>query len=217
MKLKELEDEVIALKKSLTNLQDINDIKILQNSYGYYMEHWMVQEIVDLFSDGPDVSLEFASRGSYLGKESVKRYYGSTISNPQFLHEYLMANGVVHVDPDGKTAKGRFYGLGFLALPLKEGVWEGLQSIIYENEYVKENDKWKIKKLRLSGIFSCPFQEGWVKPEVKVKERAQGTGPKPDVLDIGVPTNYPAGYIAPFHYKHPVTGKKVNERLGQQL
>ena len=38
-------------------LQDIEEIKILQRAYGYYFEHLMVDEIVDLFAVGPDAGI----------------------------------------------------------------------------------------------------------------------------------------------------------------
>ena len=71
-RLKTLEEQV----KTLQTLLDIEEIKKLQRAYGYYLEHWMAKEIVDLFSDSPDVSLEFPwNEGTYLGKEGVRKYY----------------------------------------------------------------------------------------------------------------------------------------------
>jgi hypothetical protein len=217
MNLNEIEKELIDLKNSVRTLQDITEIKNLQKTYGYYLEHMLCDGIIDLFSDGPDVSITFPY-GVFLGKEGVTRYFKN--SEPigekkpaNFLHEYLMANGVVHVEPDGKTAKGRWYGLGFIAVPVGDGsIWEGIQSICYENEYVKEDGKWKIKKLNLTGIFSCPWEEGWVDPKLRNKEGIRyhiGEIPKPDLPGIGIDTRYPQGYMAPFHFKHPITGKEV--------
>lgn len=55
----------------LTGLRDIEAIKKLQRAYGYYVERMMYQEIVDYFTDIPDVILDWLE-GKFLGKEGVK-------------------------------------------------------------------------------------------------------------------------------------------------
>ena len=52
--IEELQAEIESLKKEVRTLKDIEAIKVLQKSYGYYLEHMMSQEVIDLFSDGPD-------------------------------------------------------------------------------------------------------------------------------------------------------------------
>jgi hypothetical protein len=56
---------------------------------------------------------------------------------------------------------------------------------------------------------------GWVKPErvaaASIPNESEARKPaKPD-KPRDVETRYPTGYIVPFHYKHPVTGKKSTE------
>lgn len=53
MKVEELEAKVKTLENQLRTLQDIEEIKTLQRAYGYYLEHWMASEIVDLFRTVP--------------------------------------------------------------------------------------------------------------------------------------------------------------------
>src|SRR4030042_7114150 len=114
-RIKKLENQV----RELQTLLDIEEIKKLQRAYGYYLEHWMAKEIVDLFSDSPDVALEFPwNEGTYLGKESVKRYYeGRFKPSPEFLHQLMQLCPIIDVAPDGKTAKGRWYGCGAVSTP----------------------------------------------------------------------------------------------------
>ena len=199
----ELEKRLKTLEDSVRTVQDIEEIKNLQKIYGYYLEHWQWEEIVELFSDSPDTSVE-AGTGVFLGKESVKRFYshGREKVPPEYLHLMPQVNDVVHIDADGKTAKGRWYGFGALAT-LIDGETRALwHSGIYENEYVKEGGKWKFKILHWSLIFHCPYEDGWVKTPVPVSREDH----KPDQ-----PTTtykpYPSGYIFPYHFKNPVTGK----------
>ena len=203
-KIKALEDQV----RNLQTLQDIEEIKKLQKAYGYYLEHWMAEEIIDLFSDGTDVTLDL-SAGTFLGKEGVKRYFRHMKEeDPEFLHQVMQLSGIVDVNPDGQKAKGRWYGFGAIAMPRGGGVRQSFMSGIYDMEYVKEDGKWKIKELRWNLIYSAPPGEGWVKPErvAAVDPNFKFDSPAPDAPRTFIP-QYPSGYITPFHYKHPVTGK----------
>ncbi len=213
MKLEELETRLKVLEKRVQKLQDIEDIKTLQKSYGYYIEHWMSDEIIDLFSGSPDVSLTLAA-GTYLGKKSITNYF-KRISNPspEFMHQVMQLSGIVTVAPNGKTAKGRWYGFGALAIPLPTGVRQLFMGGIYGGEYVKEAGKWKFKKLRFDQVYSAVPSEGWVNPDRLVAVNPQASLPR---LEADIPrtvsSRYPSGYIFPFHYKHPVTGKETSEK-----
>jgi len=70
---------------------------------------------------------------------------------------------------------------------------------------VKEDGTWKFKKLCYSLTFSTPYEEGWVKTPVWKDRPEPRERPSPGP-DTGVAT-YPSGYIFPYHYKNPVTGK----------
>ena len=213
MNVEELEARLETLEKQVRTLQDIEEIKTLQKAYGYYIEHWMAQEIIDLFADGPDVSLTLAA-GTYLGKEGVRRYFENIKPTSDFMHQVMQLSGIVNVDPDGKTAKGRWYGYGAIAVPSSAGVRESFMSGIYGCEYIKEDGTWKIKKLRFDLYYTATPARGWVRPEQAAAVDPQYT---PTRLEADIPRTfnprYPSGYIFPFHYKHPVTGKETSEGL----
>jgi hypothetical protein len=209
MKVEELEAELKALKKQVRTLQDIEEIKILQRSYGYYYEHWMTQEVVDLFADGPDTTIHWLAQGTFVGKGKIKKLYDLVVANmdPKSLHALILSSGIVHVDPDGKTAKGRWYGVGIYAL----GGPHNMGISLYEVEYVKQNGKWKIKMLEHGPVY-------WSAKLEKIETIAVPAGAKDhfDTLPFDIRNklfnpNYPSGYIRPFHFKHPVTGKKTSE------
>jgi hypothetical protein len=202
MKLEELEQRLKRLEESVGALQDIEEIKKLQRIYGYYLEHWQWENMIDLFSDQTE-SIEVGDLGVFLGKEGVRKCFRRKTVPPEFLHVMMQVSGVVDVDPGGKTAKGRWYGFGLEALPLEGVVRPMLSSGIYENEYVKEAGKWKFKKLHWFRIFLTPFEEGWVKtPSLDIRQHR----PKADRPPTANKP-YPSGYVFPFHYKHPITGK----------
>jgi hypothetical protein len=227
-KVKALEDQVKTMKNQIRTLQtllDIEEIKKLQRAYGFYLEHWMVQEIVDCFSDSPDVMADFYPLGIWKGKQGIIRYFGHHKEyDPEFLHQIMQLSPVIHVDPDGKTARGRWCGYGPIAGPQGGGVSESIHSGIYEMEYVKEDSIWKIKTLSWRVNYIVTPGKGFVKPErvaaIDPDYRFQMS--KPDLVVQGSRTTYPSGYIYPFHYKHPVTGKKtsedeINSKLGIKI
>lgn len=194
-------------------MQDIHEIEKLQRAYGYYLEHWMYEEIVDCFSTKPDVVLEFPE-GTYLGKDAVKRYFAfKKEPDPEFLHHLMQLSPIIDVNPDNQTAKGRWYSFGGVAMPMGKGVKQMFVSGIYENEYTKEDGKWKIKKFKWSPMYISLPAEGWVKAErvAALDPNDKLSVPEPDIPSTGFDSNYPSGYIVPFHYRHPVTGKDTSE------
>ncbi|MBN1191467.1 MAG: nuclear transport factor 2 family protein [Dehalococcoidales bacterium] len=213
MNTEEMEARIKTLEQQLRTVMDIQEIERLQRIYGYYLEHWMADEIIDLFSDGPDAGLEWPE-GAYKGKEGVRRYFSSMEKpDPEFLHQLMQLSPVIDVSPDGKTARGRWYSFGGVSVPRGGGVGQSFISGTYENAYVKENGKWKIQRIRWHMNFSAKPGEGWVKPErvAAMDPNAEFEGPKPDVPDTRFALAYPSGHIFPFHFNHPVTGKKTSE------
>jgi len=113
-------------------------------------------------------------------------------------------NGIVDVEPDGINAKGRWYGF-FLGALYRGGTLRALIGCgIWENEYIKEDGIWKFKNSS-STILSVLR---WMRVGSKTPYLANpphGSSPPP-----GPGTHfqhYPSGYIFPYHYKNPVTGK----------
>lgn len=215
MNNKEIEAKLKTLENQVKILQDIEDIKKLQRAYGYYLEHWMADEVVDCFADGQDTVLSIWV-GTYLGKEGIRRYFNTYWSgeevSPEFLHEVMQLSGIVDVEYDGKTAKGRWYGFGVIALPIGGGITQAWMGGIYQADYIKQDGKWKFKRLEFNRTLHFRPAEGWVKQErlnaVDPKKMRQPIVPdKPRAFDPG----YPSGYIVPFHFKHPVTGKETSE------
>jgi hypothetical protein len=218
MTVKELEAKIKTLEAKIRTLEDIEEIKKLQRAYGFYLEHWMAEDIIDLFSDSPDSVLMVAA-GHYRGKENIRDFFHHgrkglemrKSDNPEFLHQVMQLSGVVDVAPDGKTARGRWYGFGANAFPQPGGgVNPGWMNGVYENEYVKEDGRWKIKKVHWCMTFHAPYTVGFVDPSRRVDvkmDRPYKRNPalKPD----GAPeeTLYPSGFICPFHFANPVSGR----------
>jgi hypothetical protein len=216
MKLEELEARIRVLEDETGRLQDVEAIEKLQRIYGYYVERGQLDEVAELFSERPDVSFG-PSYNVVVGKDNVRRMFSSqrpfgVFQGPKpddYLHITMPVSGVVDVDVDGRTAKARWYALMYLcnATPGGGAVF-GVGT--YENEYVKEDGKWRILRLQFDDIFLSPYEEGWAKtPKLwgKLQEVASSVGLQPGDVPQPPPSTSPFGEQMPFHYKHPITGK----------
>ena len=201
--------------KRLTWLEDMEAIKILQRSYGYYLEHWQEEDLVGLWSHRPDTTFEVNDTGQYKGWEDIREVfrfpnhypaYGPNTKKapPEYLHILPTLCGIIDIDPDGLFAKGRWYGYFLGAMP-REGQTKALIGAgIWENEYVKEDGTWKLKKIFFNEIISSPLDQGWVnRPSILNQPLGTRRPPGPGTTFL----TYPTGYIFPYHYKNPVTGK----------
>jgi len=218
-----LEPRLAALEKRLQQVEDVQAINRLQYAYNYYVEHMMKQEIIDCFSDSPDVLLDWLE-GKWKGKAGVRKYFDVNQVPPiGFQHQLIPSAGLITVAPDGKTANGRWYALGgvMMPMPAKEGAKpEFSRSFIngiYEIGYIKEDGTWKILSINWVIPYGVRIKDGWIMPEdiagPMLKGQSGAPGPQM-VADIPMDKNdlrYVTGYIFPYHFKHPVTGKTTSE------
>jgi hypothetical protein len=182
------------LEARIQRLEDIESIKDVQRSYGYYMEHGMGDELADLFADGADTAFFLVDFGTMQGKESIKQFFDSftrASKNHGYLHQTMQLSPIINVDTSGKTAQGRWYGFGMIVTPDRSGVRETILSLIYENDYVKEDHVWKIKVARVNQLYDYD-------PTARIMSKLI-----PDQPDSWSPS----AYVMPFHFKHPVTGE----------
>jgi hypothetical protein len=221
--VEELEERVKALETRLGSLEglavkvrtleDTEAIKILQRAYGFYLEHMMVEDIVDLFADGEDVEL-WVSAGKFKGKDAIRRLYQyirDAFPSHEFLHQLMQLSGIVHVNPDGMTANGRWYGFGAQALPMRGGkINPGWMNGVYETEYLKQDGKWKIRKLRWTMTFRASWTQSFVEPSRRDDSQMdRAENPNLQISDKAEETRYPSGFICPFHFENPVSGRRT--------
>ena len=222
-RLKALEEKVTAQGKKITLLEDIEAIKRLQKAYNYYVEHMLGDAIIDCFSDSKDIVLDWLE-GKWLGKEGVKKYFGRIASGERsvgFSHQLMPTGGIITIDPDGKKARGRWYAFGGIFTSDRGEVKGGsLISGIYEMGYIKEDGIWKILSIKWIIPYGVRIPEGWTMPEHIGGRFVRDEGPRPDVPppqpDIPLDPadlRYVSGYIFPFHFRHPVTGRETSEAV----
>lgn len=204
-RLAALEARLAALEHEIALLEDSKAIKRLQRAYGYYVDKGLSREIAGLFSD--QATVELGGLGVYVGKDRIaalyQRLYGDRLPDGS-LNNHIIMQGVVHVAPDGRTAKGRWRALIQTGQHGMSAQWaEGP----YENEYIKEDGIWKFSKIHWFNTFTAPYDPGWHKNPLPL------AGPPEDFLPDLPPTlkyeTYPAAFLPPYHYDNPVSGRKA--------
>ncbi len=208
-----LKAQIKILEDEVRNLNDIKAIERLQRAYGYYVEHMMGQEIIDCFATSDDVYLEWLE-GRYNGQAGLHRYFDKMRDSfsHELLHQVIQVSGIVTVAPDGLTAKGRWYAFGGVAIPMGDKVRENWESSIYEMDYIKEDGVWKILGIKWNLNYWLAHHMGLV-----ANDRLLTEPPKPSSMKFTADVfydndpRYPSGYIFPFHFPHPVTGKATSE------
>jgi hypothetical protein len=203
--LQELAHRVAVLRQDVQLLRDQDDIENLQRIYGYYLDKAMWTQAADLFAD--DGEYEIDGRGTFIGKKRVLTYLrgiGAEFPQAGHLYDQMQLQPIVHVAPDGKSARGRWRIFSQAAQAGKLHEW-GVG--IAENEYVKDHGVWKIRKVHYFPTMYTPFEDGWGKtvrmtssfePSLSPDRSAAST--RESIDGIAVP---------PFHYQNPVTGAPV--------
>lgn len=203
---KDLEARVRALEARLQKTEDIEAINKLTRAYGYYVDKAQWDEIVDLFAT--DSRVEIAGRGVYYGKTGADTIFRKVMGggkiglNDGALFNHMILQGVVDIDPDGKTARGRWRAFIQIGTYQQFALWaEGT----YENIYVKEDGVWKFKDLHYFATYYTPFDQGWGKKALPNNGPSKEFPPdKPQSIQYDV---FPGHYVPAYHYPNPVTGK----------
>jgi len=171
--------------------------------YGYYLDKQQWDLLTDLFAE--DATMEISQRGIYVGKKSLRRaweLFGPQNIEPNHLHNHIQLQPVIHVSPNGQRAWVRSRALSEIGTYGGVGIWGDGG---YENEFVKENNVWKIKKDHVYTTFFAPYDQGWAtgaRPTPKASDKIP-----PDLPPSEIYESFPEIYIPPFHYKNPVTAE----------
>lgn len=195
--------DLARLEQMITRLEDLRAIEILQRTYGYYVDKNLWDEIPQLFTE--DGTLEIGGRGVFVGRERIREYMeflGFPVHGR--LYDHTQMQPVIHVSPDGLTARGRWRALVF------GGDYGGASvfgDCIYENEYRKVDGKWMISRLHAWFVMYTDFDRGWGERAWPIT-RPEAALP-PDRPPTRIYEMYPGEITAPLHYDNPVTGAPV--------
>ncbi|MET0279951.1 MAG: nuclear transport factor 2 family protein [Steroidobacteraceae bacterium] len=200
--LQAIEQQLNAVGDRITRLQDLTDVEIVQNAYGYYVDKAQWRSLADLFDD--DATLEIGGKGVFVGKARVFEYMNVGLGpiGPRngLLIDHQQFQCLPTIMEDGVTARARC-----IAFVMSSGGWG---HNYYEDVFVKEDGVWKFKTLHGPFNMYSGYKQGWV-DNVVVNTFPEKFAPYPDLPPTVIYLTYPSYYIEPFHYPNPVTGKRM--------
>jgi carotenoid cleavage dioxygenase len=220
------EAQIATLAHELGRVQDLIAIRKLQHSYGFMMDKGLYDEICDLFA--PDGALHFMG-GVWQSRDSVRRLYCGRlresfthgVNGPAFgmMCEHGLSQDVIDVAPDRQSAQARWRV--FLVGGAHESKTDRNERLplqwwefgIYENEYVRRDGIWMIKKLGYNLLLQADYETGWAHspplPSPFFTKTIDEDPLGPDYIESQPHKGWPDTPLVPFHYLHPVTGKPI--------
>jgi hypothetical protein len=191
-------------------LRDETEVLNLQHSYGYYFDQKRWEAVANLFAS--DGTMELGLRGVYAGRDRIRRALtvigGERLAEDE-VSDHLQLDTVVHIAPDGKTAKARGVELSVSGAKGRGAQWE---EGIFENEYIKQGGIWKFRSVHYYPRVITDYELGWAKDAKPAPSTNAGMPPdRPPTEAYGT---YPKMYYPRFHYRNPVTGLPVQYPAG---
>jgi hypothetical protein len=181
-----LQKAVESLQHKNERLQAINEIQNLVGKYEVLHDPKTIHRSWELFAlKQPDVSVEIAMWGVFVGAESIKKLYeeghGEPVAGTMFEHD--LTTPIIEVAEDCQTAKGLWFSpghetpLGEDGKPVAKWSWGKFGA-----DFIKEDGEWKIWHYHWYDTFMCPFDKSWVdtpQPAIGVTSETEA-GFKPD-------------------------------------
>jgi hypothetical protein len=199
-----------ALEQRISVMNEEDKVRNLQNAYGYYMDRKMWDDVTDLFT--ADGALSVANVGVYDGPKSIRRALersGPAGLKHGQLNELMQLDMAVAIEPGGMEARARGLEFGMLG-EADSGSPNGTAFYtlaIFENRYVKQNDIWRIREMRVFPLMKTDYAQGWAKSQVVDPPPAKEHAPDRPVPASDVMT---PGAIPVFFVPNPATGKPVS-------
>ncbi len=148
------------LEARIAALNAEDEVRNLQNAYGYYVDQKMWDDVVDLFD--ADGVVEISGAGLFPGKDGIRRAMERMgeqgLSQGQF-NEHPSFDVIVTVMPGAREAYARGMVMGMRSKELNgPSSWE---FSTFRNRFVKEGGLWKIREMRIYPTMVADYADGW--------------------------------------------------------
>jgi ABC-type nitrate/sulfonate/bicarbonate transport system substrate-binding protein len=193
------------LARKVDGEEAIRAVKRLQHAYAHYLEAGRWDDAAELFQLNAVSTDQSVTRK---GRSEIRKALadgwggGKTGLLDGELNTVLFLSPVITLDPDGRTARGRWHAMFLRGKHGRSATWAGG---IYENVYAREGGVWKIAKESYHPQYAGPYETGW-------RNVVSASGAQPGLV--------------PYHYTPDRAGspipeaapwqRPVNETPGQQ-
>jgi hypothetical protein len=197
---KVMSSRMAQLAAEVQQLADVDQIENLQRIYGFYIDKGQWTDAAALFAS--DAEFEIQGRGMWRGPARILEYLravGPEGLQSGRLYDHMQLQPITSVAADGKSAQGRWHLFAQLAQHGQFAEWE---TGVYENEYVKQDGIWKIRRLHLYPTMITPYEDGWGKTSLSRSQFEPNL--KPDLASRVISSQYDNAFVTPYHYANPV-------------
>lgn len=150
-----------ALSSRVAVMNDEDDVRNLQNSYGYYVDLRMWDDVVDLFAEGGVIEIAGKVYKGKAGLRTAMKQMGPAGLTHGVLNDRPVFDMVVKVAPGRQEAYARGTELGMIGEADKGTArWE---VNIFRNRFVKDGGLWKIREMRITPVMKADYKTGWGK------------------------------------------------------
>ena len=196
-KIQNLEKTIDDLKHEMERLQAVHEIQNLVAKYANLHTPTTMHRSIEVFAmKQPDVSVEIAMWGKFIGPDQVRRVYNSLIEGqpvPGTMFEHQLTTPVIQVAKDGKTAKGLWFSPGHETTRDDKGnlvahwCWGKFGA-----DFIKEDGEWKIWHYHWYDTFMVDYHKSWIEdPQPGPDAILTPPGLKPDLPPTSRSTYFP--------------------------
>ena len=193
-----------ALEQEVRGLRAVQEIQNLMGRYCVnHVQKNMAASVQFYALSQPDVSVEIADRGVFVGEAALRSLFQQQFQTPDHLQGYLLhhylATPMIEIAGDLKTAKGVWYSPGIEAVTGPDRAEpQALWSFgAYAVDFIYENGNWKIWHMHWFRCVKADFHKGWV-----------------DDLSMTVTGRLPnSPELQPTTYHNPYTPASVQESI----
>ena len=151
------EGRLAALEAEVRELRDREEIRELRYRYHECINEGTTDEIPGLFAY--DGSLDFGYLGATSGQAGITKFFSRVGDLLSFVRQFIHAHSISFEDD---TVTGRSY------LEAKS-VSDGRAFFVvgrYDDQYIREDGRWKFARMEFVPVFTVPFDEGWAQDDL---------------------------------------------------
>ena len=151
---------VDSLARDVSRVESIREIKDIQRSFAHLAQFGRFNDAIALFSPDAVFTWGDITVAGHLDIEEFLQDHAGDMDGrkPGSLNTLVIENPVVSLSIDGRTAKARWNGLRF-AGDGDGGSW--IEGGIYENQYVRAENGWRISLLHYYAMYEGTYEDGW--------------------------------------------------------
>jgi len=161
--LEALRDEVARLADRVDRLEAVKAVSHLLYRYVHIADKVKDADIVaqcfteDAVWEGVGQFSEFKA----VGRAAIRDMFHDVFTTYLPFTAHWVTNQIITLSRDGNKAYGQWHILE--AANFKDNCAQMWMVAWYDNEFVRQDDEWRISHVRLIDTFVCPYEEGWLK------------------------------------------------------